>query len=77
MGFLENTGITSEIIPIAGKIIIYTAGCEQNQKKCWKRTGSPPLAGSKNPKPKYLSPISNTKVIATTGVANTCKSDVA
>ena len=35
------------------------------------------MAGSKNPKPKYLSPINNNSVIPTTGVARTCNKDVA
>lgn len=35
-------------MPKPGRIKIYTSGWPKNQKRCWKRTGSPPPAGSKN-----------------------------
>src|SRR5690625_2847373 len=33
--FFENVEITSEIIPNAGKIKIYTSGCPNSQNICW------------------------------------------
>ena len=51
-GFLENVEMMCDVIPKAGKIIIYTSGCSKNQNICWKRTGSPPPAASKKDVPK-------------------------
>src|SRR6266487_1494879 len=34
IGFLALIDITSETIPIPGKIMIYTSGCPRNQNKC-------------------------------------------
>src|SRR5210317_523551 len=42
IGFLELQAITSETIPIAGRITIYTSGCPKNQNKCSNKTGEPP-----------------------------------
>ena len=36
------------MIPKPGRIRIYTSGCPKNQKRCWKRIGSPPPLESKN-----------------------------
>src|SRR6476661_7384704 len=67
--FLENVATSSLITPIAGKTRTYTSGCPKNQNKCWKRMGSPPSAGSKNPKCRKRSSMSKTIVIAMTGMA--------
>src|SRR3989304_1936057 len=48
MGFPENRGITSEMIPITGRIMMYTAGWEENQNTCCQTSGSPPPAGGKD-----------------------------
>ena len=42
IGFRELIDMTSEAIPIAGKIIIYTSGWPKNQNKCWNKIGLPP-----------------------------------
>lgn len=36
-----------EIAPNPGRMRMYTSGWPKNQNRCWKRTGSPPPAGSK------------------------------
>ncbi len=36
--------MTSDTIPIAGKISTYTSGCAKNQNKCCQRTAFPPPA---------------------------------
>src|SRR2546426_9459888 len=41
-------GMTSEKIPIAGGIMMYTAGWEENQNRCCHMIGSPPTAGERN-----------------------------
>lgn len=51
-----------ETNPNPGRIKIYTSGCPKNQKRCWKRIGSPPPAGSKKDVLKLRS--SNSIVIA-------------
>ena len=45
IGFLELIDITSDEIPIAGRIIIYTSGWPKNQNKCWNKIGEPPSLG--------------------------------
>src|SRR5690606_30532963 len=42
IGFLALQAITSEAIPIAGRITKYTSGCPKNQKRCSNNTGEPP-----------------------------------
>ena len=42
IGLRAKTGITSDMIPITGRIMMYTSGCPKNQKTCWKRTAFPP-----------------------------------
>src|SRR3990172_8883553 len=42
IGLWENRGITSEMIPITGRIMMYTAGWEENQKMCCQMIGAPP-----------------------------------
>jgi hypothetical protein len=51
-GFRENVGRTSDTMPMAGRIMMYTSGCPNTQKRCCHRSGSPPLAGSKKTAPK-------------------------
>src|SRR3989442_12304610 len=41
-------GMTSEMIPIAGGIMMYTAGGEENQKRCCPMIGWPPTGGERN-----------------------------
>src|SRR2546422_3534308 len=40
-------GVTSEMIPIAGRIMMYTARWEENQNRCCHMIGSPPTAGAR------------------------------
>ena len=35
IGFRAFTLITSDTIPIAGRMMMYTSGCPRNQKRCW------------------------------------------
>src|SRR5690554_438510 len=42
IGLREFVANTSETIPIAGRITIYTSGCPKNQNKCSNNTGEPP-----------------------------------
>ena len=58
----------SEMIPKAGRIMMYTSGCPKNQKMCWNITGSPPPAAVKNAVPKYLSVSSMVTAPASTGI---------
>src|SRR3712207_8761138 len=51
----ENTGNTSETIPKAGRIRIYTSGWPKIQKRCCQRSGSPPPEGTKKWVPKKRS----------------------
>src|SRR3989338_8674298 len=68
-GFLENLGIISYIIPIAGITSTYTSGWNVNQNKCAYAIGSPPIAGLKNPLTPSLS-VSNIKsAAANVGIA--------
>src|SRR3989441_1723166 len=41
-------GMTSEMIPIAGRIMMYTAGWEENQNRGCHMIGAPPTAGARN-----------------------------
>ena len=75
-GFLENVGSTSETIPIAGKIKIYTSGWPKTQNKCCHKRGSPPAPGAKNCVPNILSKASSIKAIVITGIAVTSSMDV-
>lgn len=58
---------TWEITPNPGKIKMYTSGCPKNQKRCWKRRGSPAPAGSKNDLLKFRSVKSIVRAPASTG----------
>src|SRR5690606_29026800 len=42
IGLRAFAEITSEVIPIAGKITKYTSGCPKNQNRCSNNTGDPP-----------------------------------
>ena len=44
IGFRLKTGRTSEMIPNAGRMRMYTSGCPKNQKRCCHSKGSPPPA---------------------------------
>src|SRR5207244_1038600 len=54
-GLRENTGRTSDTIPIEGRIRMYTSGCPKNQKMCCHRMALPPAVGSKKCPPKFRS----------------------
>jgi hypothetical protein len=43
-GLLENTGMTIETMPMAGRIKIYTSGWPKNQKRCCHNRAVPPSA---------------------------------
>ena len=47
--FRAFVDMTSEIIPKAGNITIYTSGCPRNQKRCWYNSGEPPVLGNASP----------------------------
>ena len=55
IGLRENTGMTSEMMPNAGRIRMYTSGWPKNQKRCCQRIGSPPPCGSKKLVPNWRS----------------------
>src|SRR5579871_2764601 len=44
IGLRDKTGSTSETMPKAGKIRIYTSGWPNDQKRCCQSSGSPPNA---------------------------------
>jgi len=64
-----NTGRTSEIIPNAGRIMMYTSGCPKNQKRCCQSIGSPPPVASKKSVPKWRSNSSIVTAAAIVGRA--------
>ena len=70
-GLRENTGNTSETIPIAGKIKMYTSGCPKTQKRCCHKTTDPPFATLKKLNAKYLSKVSSIRATVITGKAKT------
>ena len=45
-GLRENVGRTSETMPMAGRIRMYTSGWPNSQNRCWKSSGSPPPAAT-------------------------------
>src|SRR4029079_12491115 len=45
----------TEMMPNAGRMMMYTSGWPKNQNTCWNRTGSPPPAALKNDVPKCRS----------------------
>lgn len=55
--------------PNPGRIRIYTSGCPKNQKRCWKRIGSPPPVGSKKDVLQFRSIMSIVRAPARTGRA--------
>jgi hypothetical protein len=69
IGFLENLGMISYIIPIAGITRTYTSGWNVNQNRCWYAIGSPPFDGSKNPLTPNLSVSNITSAAANVGMA--------
>ena len=60
MGRPANTGISVEIIPAAGRKMMYTSGWPNSQKRCCHNTGSPPPAIWKNGMPTARSSSNNT-----------------
>src|SRR5580704_17424743 len=46
-GLREKVGMISEMMPKAGRIMMYTSGWPKNQKMCSNITGSPPPAALK------------------------------
>ena len=71
MGFLENVGITSEIIPNAGSTKIYTSGWPKIQNRCCHNNGSPPNSGVKKVAPNNRLKVSKKSATAITGIAKT------
>ena len=63
--------MTSEMMPNAGKMMMYTSGWPKNQKMCWNSTGSPPPAAEKKLVPKNRSVSSIVTPPASTGIAST------
>src|SRR5680860_413783 len=72
---------TSETIPMAGRITIYTSGCPKNQNKCSNRTGDPPwwcktspwmnISDKKKEVPKLLSIMRSRTAANSTGKETT------
>ena len=54
-------------MPKPGRIRMYTSGWPKNQKRCWKRIGSPPPSGLKKVVPKLRSVSSMVMPPASTG----------
>src|SRR5437879_8461015 len=48
IGLCDIRGMTSEMIPIAGRIMMYTAGWEENQNRCCHMIGQPPRRGEEH-----------------------------
>jgi len=68
--------ITWDSKPNPGRIRTYTSGCPKNQKRCWKRIGSPPPLGSKKVVLKFRSNSSMVIAPANTGKLNSNRMSV-
>ena len=69
MGLRLKVGITSEMIPKAGKIRIYTSGWPNIQNKCCHKSGSAPAATLKKLASKRRSNIIKNRATVITGMA--------
>ncbi|BFG79958.1 hypothetical protein PTKU46_79920 [Paraburkholderia terrae] len=67
-GLRDNAGMTCEMIPNAGRIMMYTSGCPKNQRICWYITGSPPPLALKRDVPKWQSNSSIVMAPSSTGI---------
>jgi hypothetical protein len=65
-----------EMMPKAGRIMMYTSGWPKNQKMCWNITGSPPPAALKKCVPKCRSVSSMVIAAASTGITATSRNAV-
>src|SRR3954465_2815282 len=63
----------SEMMPNAGRMMMYTSGWPKNQNTCWNNTGSPPPAALKNDVPKWRSVRSIVTAPASTGITASSK----
>src|SRR6476660_2810195 len=66
----ENTGMTSDTIPKAGRIRMYTSGCPKNQNKCCHKYAEPPACGLKNRAPNRRSNSSIASAAVSGGMAS-------
>src|SRR5437867_930239 len=70
-GLRENVGSTSDTMPIAGRMRMYTSGWPNNQNRCCHSKGSPPLVALKKFVPIIRSNTSWMSPTVSTGSANT------
>src|SRR6185312_15606493 len=72
----EKVGTISEMIPNAGRIMMYTSGWPKNQNTCWYITGSPPAAALKKLVPKKRSNSIIVTAPASTGITAITRNEV-
>src|SRR3990170_1609038 len=75
-GFRENVGSTSETIPVAGRMRMYTSGWANSQNMCCQSSGLPPSAGLKKLAPNSRSNMSWNRPTVITGKAKTIRNEV-
>src|SRR3954468_9492637 len=76
MGRRENVETSVETIPVPGRKMMYTSGWPKNQKRCWKRSGSPRCSTSKKCVWTRRSRMSAVLASITEGIANKTMNDV-
>src|ERR1700689_4083670 len=86
-GLRVNTGRIVAMMPIDGRMAMYTSGCPKNQERCCQSSGDPPEcgcnlslrtrpAGMKKLVPATRSRINNTQAGKRTANANTAMTEV-
>src|SRR5579875_2824382 len=76
IGLREKTGSTSEMMPKAGKIRIYTSGWPKDQKRCCQSSGSPPKPAWKKCVPAWRSIRNRTAAAVRLGRAKSSRNEV-
>jgi hypothetical protein len=74
---LANVGMIDVAIPIAGRMMMYTSGCPNSQKRCCHNSASPPCATSKKWKPTLRWSSRNTRSAVSEGSAKMSEKDTA
>ena len=73
MGLRLNTGMTSDMMPNAGRMRMYTSGWPKIQNKCCHSSGSAPAATLKKLAPKSRPKVSRNSATVITGMANSSR----
>ena len=73
MGLRLKTGMTSDMMPKAGRMRMYTSGCPKIQKRCCHSSGSAPAATLKKLASNSRSKLSRNSATVITGMANSSR----